>query len=260
MPTKLTVAVACVWMLAPVMAGDSKGVPSVQESRRDSLRGLAAVYVLVAPLKPDAEMAGLSADQFRTDIELSLRIAGIPILTEKEGSKKPGSPYLFLDVNFLKAERNLSTFSIRLSLIQNIFPQRSPHLLLRGSTWSVSNSGYVTGTPLPTIRESVRDFADRFSNDFLTVNPKNEAGKPTGFSFAYTGPLKACKKWGKTEKYIEGLKADYTKLQAHFPEKEVRKAARQACKERAASEQELAECRACMEELITGLYKGTEGL
>ncbi|UCE60080.1 MAG: hypothetical protein JSU63_21880 [Phycisphaerales bacterium] len=239
---------------------DAEGTPSVQESRRNSLKGLAAVYLVIEPLQAEAREAGLTTSQLRTDVELRLRAAKISVHTEEEGRKLPGNPYLYLVVNYIKAEQGFCIFGVRLAFIQNVFPQRDTSQLLRASTWSVSLSSYTTGTGVARIRESARDFADRFCNEYLTVNHRDEFGKPKPFDFAYSGPLDACKRWGKRENYIQQLIWDYSNLRTHFPQEEVLHAARQACKERVATESELADCRACAEEIITALYKDKEGL
>lgn len=239
---------------------DAEATPSVQESRRNSLKGLAAVYLIIEPLQAEAREAGLTTSELRTDVELRLRAAKISVHTEEEGRKQPGNPYLYLAVNYIKAEKGFCTFGVRLALIQNVFAQRNTSQLLRASTWSVSLSGYATGTGVATIRESARDFADRFCNDYLTVNQRDEFGKPKPFDFPYSGPFDACKRWGKRENYIQQLIWNYNKLRSHFSQEEVLHAARQACKERVATESELADCRACTEEIITALFKDKEGL
>ncbi len=238
---------------------DAEGTPSVQESRLNSLKGLAAVYLIIEPLQAEAREAGLTTSELRTDVELRLRAAKISVHTEEEGRKQPGNPYLYLVVNY-KAEKGFRIFRVRLALIQNVFAQRNTSQLLCASTWSVSSSGYATGTGVVTIRQNARDFADLFCNDYLTVNQRDQFGKPKPFDFPYSGPLDACKRWGKRENYIQQLIWDYNKLRSHFSQEEVRHAARQACKERVATENELADCRACTEEIITALYKANEGL
>lgn len=238
---------------------DAEGSPSVQESRLNSLKGLAGVYLLIEPLNTEARKAGLTTSQLRTDVELRLRTANIAVLTEEEGRKRPGNPYLYLDVAY-KAENDLPIFRVRLALIQNVFAQRNTSRLLRASTWSVGLSGYTSGTGVATIRESARDFADHFCNDYLRVNQRDQFGKPKPIDFPYSGPFDACKRWGKGENYIHQLIWDYKSLRSHFPQEEVRHAASQTCKERVATESELADCRACTEEIITALYKAKEGL
>lgn len=264
MSTKLMFAVACTTILGLGMAdggkGDDSSVLTVQESRRNSLKGLAAVYLLIEPLNSEARDAGLSASQLRTDIELRLRSAGIPVLTVEQGSAAPGNPHLNLSVVYLRNEARFSVFSTRLALIQNVLPSRNPNQLLLASTWSVSHSGYTAGNGVSSIRETVQDSADRFCNDYLAINQKDPSGKLIPFDFKYAGPLKACERWGKPENYVSQLIWDYNKMRAHFSEKEVLHAAKQACKKRVTNETELADCRDCVEEIITALYKGKDGL
>lgn len=264
MPTKLMFAVACTAILGLGMVdgakGDDSSVPTVQESRRNSLKGLAAVYLLVEPLSSEAHDAGLSTSQLRTDIELRLRSAGITVLTVEQGSVAPGNPHLNLSVVYLRSKAGFSMFSTRLALIQNVLPSRNPSQLLLASTWSVSASRYTKGNGVSVIRTTVHDSVDRFCNDYLAVNQKDPSGKLIPFDFKYTGPLKACKRWGKPENYVSQLIWDYNKMRAHFSEEEVLHAAKQACKERVTNENELADCRDCVVEIITALFRGKEGL
>lgn len=66
----------------------------------------------------------------------------------------------------------------------------------------------------------------------------------------------ACKRWGKSDDYIQGLSAQYAQIRAaEVPEKEVRSSAVDACQERIADEDELADCRACMEEIVREVYR-----
>ena len=261
---KLMFAVACTAILGLGRAdggkGDNSSVPTVQESRRNSLKGMAALYLLVEPLNSQARDAGLSASQLRTDIELRLRSAGIAVLTVEQGSAAPGNPHLNLSLVYLRSEAGFSVFSTRLALIQNVLPSRNPNHLLLASTWAVSESGYTAGNGVSAIRETVQDSADRFCNDYLAVNQKDPSGKLIPFDFKYAGPLKACKRWGKPENFVSQLIWDYNKMRAHFSEKEVLRAAMQACKERVTNEIELAACRDCVAEIITALYKGKDGL
>src|SRR5437879_13447851 len=63
------------------------------EYTRATLRGLEGVWVVVEGLGPDVEQAGLTKQQLQTDVELWLRKAGIPVLTEKVVLEVPGAPW-----------------------------------------------------------------------------------------------------------------------------------------------------------------------
>ena len=55
------------------------------------------VYVAIA-LAPDLEPAGLAKANIQTDLELKLRLAGIPVLSREEWLTTHG-PTLFLSIN-----------------------------------------------------------------------------------------------------------------------------------------------------------------
>jgi hypothetical protein len=66
--------------------------------KRDTLRGLREVSVLVEYLPDDVEREGLSREHLTRDIEVRLRQAGLRVLTISEIAKSPGAPYLYVAV------------------------------------------------------------------------------------------------------------------------------------------------------------------
>ena len=92
---KLMFAIACTAILGLGIAdggkGDDPSVPTIQESRRNNLKGLAGVYLLIKPLNSEARDAGLLASLLRTDVELRLHSAGIPVLTVEKDRRRRGT-------------------------------------------------------------------------------------------------------------------------------------------------------------------------
>ena len=66
----------------------------VDEEQRQVLRGLEGVHVVIKRLKPEIEMDGLYRSTLETDVELTLRMAGIKVLTEEESLQTSGVPDL----------------------------------------------------------------------------------------------------------------------------------------------------------------------
>ena len=66
--------------------------------KRDTLRGLSEVSVLVEYLPDDVEREGLSREHLKRDIEVRLRQAGLRVLTISEIANSPGAPYLYVAV------------------------------------------------------------------------------------------------------------------------------------------------------------------
>ena len=66
--------------------------------KRDTLRGLKEISVLVEYLPDDVEREGLSREHLQRDIEVRLRQAGLHVLTISEVANSPGAPYLYVAV------------------------------------------------------------------------------------------------------------------------------------------------------------------
>lgn len=92
------------------------------EQTRETLRGLSGVAVLIEELTREAEQAGLTRTQLQTGVELRLRQAGIPVLTEQEWLRTPGRPFLYIRVGtFMSREMGgVFAFHIAVELHQRV--------------------------------------------------------------------------------------------------------------------------------------------
>ena len=144
-----------------VFAGDIK-------SDRETLKNLKGVHVHVQDLNQDIEQAGLSKNQIRTDVELKLRLAGIKVLTLLEHYEGKGAPYLHIYLDSHKTEKGGFVYSLSFGIIQEVRLVRN-NTITDAITWSISGVGYNN---IEGIRAHIKDRADKFINDYLSVNPK----------------------------------------------------------------------------------------
>ena len=103
---------------------------------RATLRGLRGVGVLVEPLAPDVERAGLTTLQLQTEVEGQLRKAGIPVFTTEERLRVPGKPFVYVHVQVVIRSYALATYFIQVELHQRASLETDA-LLTTVSTWSV---------------------------------------------------------------------------------------------------------------------------
>jgi hypothetical protein len=161
---------AVVWGILGLAGGRSWAGDS--ELDRATLRGLQGVEVIVADIKPEGERAGLTRYQLQTDVELQLRQAGIPLLTSAERGHVPGKPLLEVHVHVVpRADGLLAAYAITVELYQ-VASLETDAFKATVSTWSVGATGSIDITLLATLRDSVRDYVDRFINAYLSVNPR----------------------------------------------------------------------------------------
>jgi hypothetical protein len=138
---------------------------------RATLRGLRGVGVLVEPLAPDVERAGLTTLQLQTAVEGQLQKAGIPVFTTEERLRVPGKPFLYVHVNIVLRSYALVTYFIHVEVNQRASLETDA-FLTTVSTWSVGLQGTIEKARLDTLDDVVRDAVDQFSNAYFSVHPR----------------------------------------------------------------------------------------
>jgi len=142
--------------------------------KRDTLRGLKEVSVLVEFLPDDVEREGLSREHLTHDIEARLRQAGLRVLTISEIATSPGAPYLYVAVYPITGPSvNVNAYAIGLTLKQLVQLSRSPTTELFATTWEGPAPPSSLSAPrVLDILSRVSGVLERFIIDYLTVNPK----------------------------------------------------------------------------------------
>jgi hypothetical protein len=123
-----------------------------------TLKGISAVQVAIEDLSDSAKALGLDEETIQTDVELKLRRAGMRV------SSTPASPFVYISVTVVGGAS-----VIRIELNQ------SARLLLSGELWTVttwSQTYLEVNSTTDSVRGHIKDLADAFLNDWLSVNPK----------------------------------------------------------------------------------------
>jgi hypothetical protein len=140
-------------------------------AERESLKGLRGVAVVVLAA-PEAEQGGLSQATLQTDVELKLRQAGIRVLTSTERPSAPGAPILVVTLGTTRSPAGFYAYAVTVGLAQHVYLARDPTMGAWATTWTTGGVGYTGQAHVDTIRNTVRDYVDRFLNAYLAVNPK----------------------------------------------------------------------------------------
>jgi hypothetical protein len=140
--------------------------PLAAQDAGSTLKGLKSVSVTVENLAPDVEQAGLTKSQLTAAVEAQLRQAGIQV-------KPDANEYLHVRVATIKPG-SLDGFVYRIDI-----ELKQPATILRtqdstiATTWSTGNFGMTaTGRVADLVRGQVRDFLDKFTKEWSSVNPK----------------------------------------------------------------------------------------
>ncbi len=153
---KRYVAVALLLILLPSAFGKA-----VYPDRL-TLKGLKKLHVLVE-VGTEAESAGLSTEQLKTDVELRLRRAHLPVVDHTLA-------YLYVNVHAISTQNGWA-YSILVSLDQSVTLDRNKSISCFAETWHQRMLGMVPAREfVSTVRENVGDKVDKFINDYLAEN------------------------------------------------------------------------------------------
>lgn len=144
------------------------------EFSRATLAGLSGVQVVVENLNPDVRNDGLDVSDVRTDTELKLREASIPVLTREQSSATPGRPYLYMVVSIMKRSDGLCAYNVDVQLVQMVVLTRDRSTTTMAITWAATGSiGTIGENHLRDLRGTIGDFVNQFINAYLAANPKH---------------------------------------------------------------------------------------
>lgn len=142
--------------------------------QKESLRGLKGIGLLIEPLNPEIEKAGISRDQLKQEIALQLRQAGIQVLNEEARVEEPGKPYLYINLNaYSWREEVIYGYALKVDLNQLILLDRDKKSGCFGTTWYSGSAGIIGANKMKSfIRTELADTIDKFIHDYSAANPK----------------------------------------------------------------------------------------
>jgi len=140
------------------------------EFTKETLRGLAGVFVIVETVKPDAEADGLNVAQMQQFVEKNLSDAGVPLLSHDEWRSTPGRPWLYISVNTIKFLTGYF-YSVDIQLKQEVSLSRASSISTSAATWELGSIGMSLISDLPDrIRQTVEIYLQRFINDYKDMH------------------------------------------------------------------------------------------
>ena len=147
---------------------------SFTADKRDTLRGLKEISVLVEYLPDDVEREGLNREHLQRDIEVRLRQAGLHVLTISEIANSPGAPYLYVAVYPITGPSvNVNAYAVALTLKQLVQLSRNPRTELFATTWEGPiHLSSLSDSRVLDIRSRIFDAVGRFIVDYRDVNSK----------------------------------------------------------------------------------------
>jgi hypothetical protein len=171
----ITIAFTLVILNSVAFAVDGGAIDFAEQYRRNSLRDLPGVRVLITDLNPEAERDGVVKEELQTDVTSRLIRAGIRVLTEEEWHKIARAPLLYVKVSALKGSDSAYAYHVNVELYQRVSIEQNPStsLVAFAATWSAGSIG-ISDTPRlkGLVIGSLRDKIDEFIKAYSTFNPR----------------------------------------------------------------------------------------
>jgi len=166
-------AFATVGKTTPMAAESAPEVWLVGENKRETLRDVTGVEVVVESLRDD----DLAGRDLRLDVETQLEQAGIRVLREEERLSQPGFPYLYVRVAVLHTAV-ASSYLLEVSVNQAVTLTRQPTLALFAPTWSVEAVGLMNPFNPARLQEAIREYVQKFILAYRAANTPDSAVMP----------------------------------------------------------------------------------
>ena len=168
--------------LVLVLSVSAFAQPNLNE--RESLRGVRGISVLVDEIKPELQRRGLTRQRIQTDVETSLRKAGIHVfdpydvvLTTPRPTVRP-NVYISISSHSRSRYPGLYAISVEVEFLQEAVlarpfkGQSGPGNTPGVTTWRSGFVALMDESDFPELLQHINDDVNKFINDYLAVNPK----------------------------------------------------------------------------------------
>jgi hypothetical protein len=139
---------------------------------RDTLRRLPGIEVVVEPLQPELERAGLTSEVVSAEVSSRLRAAGIVLYPSQRDNPSPSKPYLYIHLNAINLPRGGGyAVAIQVHVRQTLQSLTTESRVVNAMSWDSHN--IVVAGPT-TLREGtsqeLRALVDTFIVDWRAVH------------------------------------------------------------------------------------------
>jgi hypothetical protein len=131
-----------------------------EAARGATLTGITSMRVIVENIASHGDLQS----QIQSDVEEKLRTAGIVVAADDPN----GFLYVSVIINGPVSNSTSYVYSITVGYQQKVRLERNGALAW-GTTWDVGSTGLST---LPVVRGAVANNVDKFTNAYVSVNPK----------------------------------------------------------------------------------------
>ncbi len=164
--------VSLVLLLALGLTSSDASAQLFVSTGRDTLRGLPGVEVLIEPLQPELERAGVTGALMAASVTQQLKAAGITVYADQRQNPSPSQPYLYVHVNAAPDERSGAfAVAIQVHLRQTLSSLTTESRVVNAMSWDAHSVAVMPVAMLKAdVADEVQDLVARFVADWRAVH------------------------------------------------------------------------------------------
>jgi len=137
---------------------------------RATLRGLSGLEVVIEPLPPEVENAGLTAVRLRLDVSERLTDAGIEVYMSQGENVSPAQAYLYIHVNALSLPDAGLAVALLVQVRQTVDSMVGPARIVDAVTWDAHNVLALPPGALGGLNREIEAYVDLLIDDWRAVH------------------------------------------------------------------------------------------
>jgi len=142
------------------------------QTGKDTLRGLPGVEVLVEPLAPELERAGLMASAIHANVEQYLRARSITVYANQVANPSAAKAYLYVQVSGLSLPRQGGyALAVQVEVRQTLRSLVTSSAIVNAMSWDQQMVMVVLpGDGMQGVHAQVQTLVDQFVQDWRAVH------------------------------------------------------------------------------------------
>ena len=160
--------VACLAIL--LTAATAARAQQFMPTGRDTLKQLPGLELLIEPLDPEFERAGLTANAIGRRVDAQLRAANIAIYSSQSENPSVAKPYLYVQVSGLPIAQEGFALALQVQLRQTVRSPVTNSSIVNAMTWDRQTVVFVPPNEVAAVVPEIESLVAAFIKDWRAVH------------------------------------------------------------------------------------------
>jgi hypothetical protein len=137
---------------------------------RDTLKQLPGIELLVEPIEPEFERAGLTTNAVGRAVDARLRAAKIVVYSSQSENPSPAKPYLYVQVSGLEVGQQGFALALQVQLRQTVLSPVTNSSIVNAMTWDRQTVVFAPPNEAAAVVPEIESLVAAFVKDWTAVH------------------------------------------------------------------------------------------